>query len=216
MSEGCTHQAISEFDDEGNIISAPGWCLEHHPKPALALAKMKHHIETHNKIVGLCANGITADGIDLANKRFYGCSLQHCTFRNIHSHFFRTRMCMFDFCTITDCDFLESNIQFSSFSGSKMAHVLFTGSDLIHNNFNGITAYQSSFDDSDLYNSRFIKAVLINTSLSNCNLKKTVFYDSIRDAVSFRLSNMRESLLDRNKGGMMGDFTVKFDDEGIT
>ena len=83
---------------------------------------------------------------------------------------------------------------------------------MIHNNFNGITAYQCSFDDSDLYNSRFIKAMLINTSMNNCNLKKTVFYESMREGVGFKLSNTRESLLDRNKGGLMGDFGIQYQD----
>ena len=83
--------------------------------------------------------------------------------------------------------------------------MVLTGSDLIHNNFNGITAYQCSFDNSDLYNSRFIKAILMNTSMQDCNLKKTIFYDSARENVSFKLSNTREALIDRNKGGLIGD-----------
>ena len=58
---------------------------------------------------------------------------------------------------------------------------------------------------SDLYNSRFIKAILINTSMSNCNLKKTAFYESAREGVSLKLSNTREALMDRSKGGMIGE-----------
>ena len=39
----------------------------------------------------------------------------------------------------------------------------------------------------------------MNTSMNDCNLKKTIFYDSARENVSFKLSNTRESLLVRNK-----------------
>jgi uncharacterized protein YjbI with pentapeptide repeats len=63
-------------------------------------------------------------------------------------------------------------------------------------------AYQSSFDDSDLYSSRFIKAILMNTSMKNCNLKKTVFYSSVRERVSFRLSNTREALLQKDEDAL--------------
>ena len=68
---------------------------------------------------------------------------------------------------------------------------------MIQDNFNGIKAYQSSFDDSDLFNSRFIMASLVDTSMQNCNLKHTLFYNSKRTNVSFKMSNTREALFDR-------------------
>ena len=52
----------------------------------------------------------------------------------------------------------------------------------------------SSFDDSDLFNSRFIASTLIDTSFRNCNLKRTLFYDTKRTNVSFKMSNTREAL----------------------
>ncbi len=67
---------------------------------------------------------------------------------------------------------------------------------MIQINFNGIKAYQSSFDDSDLFNSRFIMATLVDTSMQNCNLKRTLFYGSKRSNVSFKMSNTREALFD--------------------
>lgn len=190
-----------------------GFCLEHHPNPIEARRKIHEYVISHEKIVGLDASGIEISNLDFSNKKFYGCNFQHCTFTNIHSEGIRQRMCMFDFSTFSDCDFINSNIQFSSGSGSKFVHVILTGSDLIHNNFNGITAYQCSFDNSDLYNSRFIKSILINTSFKDCNLKKTVFYESMQDAVSFKLSNTKEALFDRKKGGMMGDIEAKYEEE---
>ncbi len=212
---GCNKTALSSFNEQGEIIDKPGYCFEHTEMPEQMLSNMRNYILSHEKIVGLNANGITIDNIDLTNKKLYGCNLQNCTMRSIHANGLRARMCMMDFCTFSDCDLLNSNIQFSSFSGSRLVHILFTGSDLIHNNFNGITAYQSSFDDSDLYNSRFIKAMLINTSLNNCNLKKTVFYECIREGVGFKLSNTRESLVDRNRGGLMGDINTNLEDDDI-
>ena len=212
---GCKKPSLSNFDAEGNILETPGFCLEHTPNKAEQIHCIRKYVLEHDKIVGLNAPEIKIENIDLANKKFYGCNLQHATFTNVHANGMRARMCMMDFATITDTDFLSTNIQFSSFSGSKFVHVLFTGSDLIHNNFNGITAYQSSFDDSDLYNSRFIKAILINTSMKNCNLKKAVFYDSVREGVSFKLSNTREALADRRKGGLMGDIEAQFLDDDM-
>ncbi|MBQ3800905.1 MAG: pentapeptide repeat-containing protein, partial [Treponema sp.] len=116
------------------------------------------------------------------------------------------------FSTMTDCNLIKCNMQFSSMAGTKLVHALFTGSDFIHNNFNGMTAYQCSFDDSDLYNTRFIKAVLMNTSMMNCNMKKAVFYGAVREGVSFKMSNTREALFDRDKGGLMGDADGLMDD----
>lgn len=210
---GCTNEAISSFDKSGNIDEKPGYCVEHHPNPQQALQDIQTYIANHEKIIGLSACGLTITGDDYSNKKFYGCNLQHCNFSNIKGENIRLRMCMMDFSTFTECNFVNANSQFSSLAGSKLVHVILTGSDLIHNNFNGITAYQCSFDNSDLYNSRFIKAILMNTSFKDCNLKKTVFYDSVREGVNFKLSNTKEALFDRNKGGMIGDIDAQFQEE---
>ncbi len=196
---GCTKNSLTVFSGNGYITEAPGFCLEHSENKEEAEKSILDYINRNDKIIGLSACGITFDGIELKNKKFYGCNFQHCNFKNVHSDNLRIKMCMFDFSTFTDCDFLESHFQFNSLAGSKLVHVIFTGSDLVHNNFNGITSYQSSFDNSDLYNSSFIKAVLLNTSMKNCNLKKTIFYESVRNNVSFKLSNTKEALVDRNK-----------------
>ena len=63
-----------------------------------------------------------------------------------------------------------------------------------HDNFNGILCADSTFNDSDLYNSRFVLATLKNSTFQNCNLKKTMFYQTIRELVSFKSSNTREAL----------------------
>ena len=210
----CNNPALSFFDGDV-IIDAPGFCFEHTEDKTKYLEQFKNYLETHDIIVGLTACGITAQGIDLSNKKFYGCNFQHANFSNIHAEHIRMRMCMMDFATFTDCDFVKSNIQFSSFAGGKLVHMVLTGSDLVHNNFNGITAYQCSFDNSDLYNSRFIKAILMNTSMQDCNLKKTIFYNSAREKVSFKLSNTREALIDRNRGGLIEDFSETEGEGGL-
>ena len=48
--------------------------------------------------------------------------------------------------------------------------------------------------------------------MMNCNMKKAVFYGSVREGVSFKLSNTGEALFDRNKGGLMGDADTRLDD----
>lgn len=208
--EDCKSQALSVFDQNMEITEESGWCLEHHPDREKVISQIYEYIQNHDKIIGLTACGIEFNGLDWNGKKFYGCNMQKCTFTNIHAENIRSRMSIFDRSTFTDCEFINSNIQFSSFAASKFVHVVFTGSALVHLNFNGITSYQTSFDDSDLYNSRFIKATLINSSLRNCNLKKTVLYESVRENVSFKLSNTRESLADRRRGGMMGDIDTDF------
>ena len=208
---GCRAFAVSSITDDGKICESEGFCMKHSPNPEKINSEIRDYILKNDKIVGLNADSLVFDGMDLTDKKFYGCNFQHTTFSNIHSTGVRARMCMFDFSTFSDSSFTNSNIQFSSFAGSKMVHAIFTGSDLIQNNFNGITAYQSSFDDSDLYNSRFIKAVLINTSMINCNLKKVMFYESAREGVSFKLSNTREALIDRKKKNQSGLYTFELD-----
>ncbi len=212
--EGCSKTAISTIDDDENIISS-GFCHEHNTDIDDISKRICKYLMSHDKVVGLHCHGLTIKNLNLSGKRFYGCNFQNCNFQNIHADGIRIRMSIYDGSTFTDCDFINSNIQFTSFAGSKLVHVILTGSDLIHINCNGVTVYQSSFDDSDLYNSRFIKSVLINTSMRNCNLKKTVFYNSVREHVSFKLSNTREALVDRNRGGLMGDFEASAPDEDI-
>ena len=196
---GCKKLALSQIDEDGNICDQPGYCIEHLENPSESVNRIRNYLLNHDKIINLNIESLSISGLDLSNKFFCGCSIQNCTFANMHASNLRLRMSMFSFCTFTDSSLVQSNFQFCSFAGAKFINTLFTGSDLLGNNFNGTTAYQCSFDDSDLYNSQFIKAILMNTSMKNCNLKKTIFYDSLREAVSFKLSNTREALFDRVK-----------------
>jgi uncharacterized protein YjbI with pentapeptide repeats len=209
IEPGCWNEAISTFNEQGEITETPGYCFEHHPEKEKITQDIYNYIRNHTKIVGLNASGITFENIDLTDKRFYGCFFQHCKFINLHSTGFRSRMSMFDFAIFSDCNLLQSNMQFTSFAGSTFSHTLFTGSDLIQDNFNGIQSYQSAFDDADLYNSRFVKAKLIDTSFRNCNIKKTVFMGIEQQNVSFKSSNTREAIYGETDSELfMGSTTV--------
>jgi uncharacterized protein YjbI with pentapeptide repeats len=197
LVRSCRNLALSTFDENGNITENKNYCLDHIPDPGKIKEQIYNYINTHDKIIGLNTAGITFTDINLTNKRFYGCNFQHCTFINLHSEGFRSRMSMFDFAVFSDCNLLNCNMQFTSFAGCTFSHTLFTGSDMIQNNFNGVQAYQSSFDDSDLYNSRFIHAKLVNTSFRDCNVKKTIFCEIEQENVSFKMSNTREAVFDR-------------------
>ena len=171
----------------------------HSPDAEEITHKMYHYIVHTEKIIGMNASGVVFSNIDdfnLTNKRFYGCNFMQCIFRGLHSQGFRCRMTTFDFAVFSDCNLLESNMQFTSFAGAKFSHVLFTGSDMIQDNFTGLESFQSSFDASDLYNSRFIKARLIDTSIRNCNIKNTVFREIEQQNLSFKLSNTIEAIFD--------------------
>lgn len=193
----CNNNALSTFDENGNITENKNYCLDHIPDPGKAKDDIYSYILNNEKIIGLNASGLIFTDIDLSKKSFYGCDFTHCTFSNIHSTGMRARMSFFDFSIFNDCILQNSNMMFTSFSGCTLSHTLLTCSDMIQANFNGIKAFQSSFDDSDLFNSRFIQSTLVNTSFRNCNIKKTLFFDSSRTNVSFKMSNTKEAIFDK-------------------
>ena len=194
---GCNKAALNPLPNDEHF------CLLHSPNQEEAKRNIRQYVLSNETIVGLVADGVSFSDVDFSGKKFYGCSFRHCSFSNIKTVGCRCRLSVFDFSVFTDCSFLESSLQFTSFAGAAFSHVLFTGSDLVQNNFMGITAYQSSFDDSDLYNSRFVRAKLINTSLRNCNIKKALFYELETQDVSFKMSNTREALFDKSGSAIM-------------
>lgn len=192
----CHNNALSTFNEDGEITDERSYCLDHIPDPGKAKDDIYKYILAHEKIVGLKASGLLFENIDFSHKKFFGCNFTNCTFMNIHSTEIVMKMCIMDFSIYNDCNFINSNLLFNSFAGSTISHTLFTSSDLIQNNFNGIKAFQSSFDDSDLYNSRFISAELVDTSFRNCNVKRVHFKNAKRTNVSFKMSNTREAVFD--------------------
>mgnify|MGYP004651673241 FL=1 len=194
---GCKRNSISCIDKNGNLIENSQFCYKHTKEPEKAKNDLLKYISENQKIVGLNCSGITFSKSALGGHRFYGCDFSHCFFSELDCVQIHCRMCKFDFTVFTDCNLIQSNMQFCSFAGTKLIHVLFTGSDLIQDNFNGLSSYQSSFDDSDLYNSRFIRSHLVDTSIRNCNIKKTVFFEAQTNNVSFKLSNTNEAIFDK-------------------
>ena len=207
--------ALSSFDENMNILESNSYCYKHHQNPDRVKDEIYRYIRTHDKIVGLNASGLSFSDIDLTDKRFYGCSFQHCFFIGLQSKGFRSRMCSFDFSIFSDCNLLQSNMQYTSFAGSKFIHVLFTGSDMILDNFSGLQSIQSSFDDSNLYSSRFIKANLVDTSFRNCNVRKTVFYSIMHKNVSFNMSNTREAVFDKKGSALFNGDIYTTESNGI-
>ncbi|MBQ1727726.1 MAG: pentapeptide repeat-containing protein, partial [Treponema sp.] len=130
----CTKPAITLYDDDGKIMDAPNWCYEHSPDKDFVRENLRKYLQSHDRIIGMNAEGLKIENWNISGKRFYGCNFQHCTFANLHGDNLRLRMCMLDFSVFTDCSFLHGNTQFCSFAGSKFVHVLFTNSDMIHNN----------------------------------------------------------------------------------
>ena len=193
----CIHFAISDFDSNGSLIESGEFCYAHSIDKNETQKKIYEYINSHEKIIGLNASGITFANIDLTRKKFYGCNFSHCLFAGLNSHEIRFRMCTLDFATFSDCNFLRCNAHFSSYAGAKFSHVILTGSDLIQDNFCGLSSFQSSFDDSDLYSSYFINAKLIDTSFRNCNIKETIFYEITQQNVSFRQSNTNAAIFDK-------------------
>lgn len=198
MVSSCKKVSLSTFDENGNILESRNYCLDHISNPGKAKEDIFNYIKNNDKIVGLNASGLIFSELDLSNKRFYGCNFSNCTFTNLHCTNLKSRMSFFDFAIFNDCNLVQSNIQFSSFSGCTLNHTLFTSSEIIQCNYNGVKCFQSSFDDSDLFNSKFIKSTLVNTSFRNCNLKNTDFFTSNRSNVSFKMSNTREARFSRD------------------
>ena len=192
----CKNNALSTFDQDGNLTEEKSYCLDHIPNPGQIKQQIYEYIKNNDKIIGLNACGLIFKDINLSNKQFFGCNFTPCTFTNLHSENTKMRMCVFDYTVFSDCNLINCHSIFTSFSQCTFTHSLFTSSDMIQTNFNGAKAYQSSFDDSDLFNSRFRKATLVNTSFRNCNLKKCNFIDSVRSNVSFKMSNTREAIFD--------------------
>lgn len=195
-ADGCKGLAVSGFGEDGALLENGRFCFAHVPDQKKTKKEIFDYIKSHDKIIGLNANGLVFENIDLSNKAFYGCSFSHCRFHGLKTTGIRSRISTFEFSTFSDCNLLECNIHFTSFAGAKFSHVLLTGSDMIQDNFCGIESYQSSFDDSDLYNSRFMNGILIDTSFRNCNIKGAMFFKTIMKNVSFRQSNTNAAVFD--------------------
>ena len=103
----CRNNALSTFDENGNLTEEKSYCLDHIPDPGKLKQDIYNYIKNNNKIIGLCASGLIFQDIDFSNKEFYGCNFHRCTFTNIHSEKVLTHMCIFDFAVFNDCSFIK-------------------------------------------------------------------------------------------------------------
>ena len=96
-AEGCKKTAMSCITDDGRFIENCQFCYKHVPDPDAAKERIYKYIREHDKIVGLNCQGLTFKGIELTDKKFYGCDFSHCFFQELKTNKLRMRMCRFDF-----------------------------------------------------------------------------------------------------------------------
>ena len=101
----------------------------------------------------------------------------------------------FDCCLFMHCTFHSIEARYTVFSGSTFVKCSLTDSVVIHSNFMGIEADSSDFSGNDFYYSNFSLSRIVNTSLDDCNLKRTSFRSSVTKGVTFRYSNPEEAYL---------------------
>ena len=102
----CQNPALSVIRDNEIIPHEPGFCFEHTEDKIGHLTSLLNYINSHEKIIGLCAYGISVNGVDLSGKKFYGCNFQHSTFSNIHSTGLKFNICTLDFSTFSEGRYL--------------------------------------------------------------------------------------------------------------
>ena len=108
----CNKTALTLFDADGKPITGENFCFEHSPDKNFVIENINRYLQSHQRIIGINAEGCKIEDCNLSDKRFYGCNFQHCTFANLHGDGLRLRMCMLDFSVFTDCTFLKGNTQF--------------------------------------------------------------------------------------------------------
>lgn len=106
----------------------------------------------------------------------------------------------FDYCIFRRCTFIGADIRYSVFAGSSFIDCRINDSTVIHNSFMGIDANNSDFSSNDFYFSNFSLSKLVDTSMEDCNLKRTNFRAAMTKNVSFRYSNPEEAFFRKEEG----------------
>lgn len=99
----------------------------------------------------------------------------------------------FDYCVFRSCVFRNCDIRYAIFSGSSFTDTVISNSNAIYSNFMGINAEDCDFSLNDFYYTNFSLSKLVDTSLDDCNLKRTSFRSCITKGVTFRYSNPEEA-----------------------
>ena len=66
LVRACHNLSISTIGEDGNIAEDKSYCLDHSPNPGKIQQDIFKYINTHEKIVGLNASGMTFLNMDLS------------------------------------------------------------------------------------------------------------------------------------------------------
>ena len=65
----CKNNALSTFDQDGNLTEEKSYCLDHIPNPGQIKQQIYEYIKNNDKIIGLNACGLIFKDINLSNKQ---------------------------------------------------------------------------------------------------------------------------------------------------
>ena len=178
-----------------------GYCYHHNPEKEAILASLIKQLEEAStvrdvSIVNAEVIGVKAgQGGTIMASNFSFTVFEDCTFESM-----AIIESFFDYCIFRRCAFIGDDIRYSVFAGSTFINCRINDSTVIHNSFMGIDTYDSDFSANDFYFSNFSLAKLVDTSLEDCNLKRTNFRAALTKNVSFRYSNPEEAFFRKEEG----------------
>ena len=177
------------------------YCYHHSPDKAEILSEVTELLEKGGSIrdislVNAEIRGVrTGKALDIIASNFSFTVFEDCVFENA-----RIIASFFDYCIFRRCAFIGDDIRYSVFAGSSFIDCRINDSTVIHNSFMGIDANNSDFSSNDFYFSNFSLSKLVDTSMEDCNLKRTNFRAAMTKNVSFRYSNPEEAFFRKEEG----------------
>lgn len=96
---------------------------------------------------------------------FDKCLLKHCNFSDL-----KIKKTKFIGCLIEGCDFMQTDLNSSSFKNSKFSETLFEGADLRKTNFSGATGFEINPINNKLHGAKFDKSEVFGL-LKNFGIK---------------------------------------------
>jgi uncharacterized protein YjbI with pentapeptide repeats len=171
-------------------------CGDHCANRAAESARITEFILRSNPVRNLSAGRLEFHDVDFSGWHFNEASFVKSIFMNCKFNKCVWHTVFFDFAVLDNCDFCESNMDFSSFGGARITGCQFSKSELTNLNFIGAKISDCDFSESNLYNSRFIAAEMQKVLMVDCNVKKVFFINTDTTDVNFRLSNSREAVFE--------------------
>lgn len=177
-------------------ITGSALCGVHSANPEADAKRLAEYIITHKVVRDITAQGLQFKELDFSHHQFYGCNFSETSFYKCVFTGAVMRMTFFDFSTLASCGFSAGDLQFLSMAGAVITDCDFKGSELVNINFNGAVITGSVFNQTNLYNSRFVGAGIAQSNFIDCNLKRTNFLKSLRENISYKLSNTAEAIFE--------------------